>query len=82
MVVSVVVAALLAASSPAGGANAPVARDAPSATKVRCKRELETGTLAKFTKICHTEAEWDAQRGDARRLTRLMQNGVNGQPPD
>lgn len=27
--------------------------------KLRCKRYVETGTLAKIRKECHTEAEWD-----------------------
>lgn len=50
---------------------APATQAAPApAEKVRCKRYVETGTLAKMHKECHTEAEWqrvsEANRQTAR----------------
>lgn len=40
--------------------------------KVRCKRHLETGSLAKVTKICRTEREWRAISDASKRETRQL----------
>ena len=34
--------------------------------KIRCQRELETGSLVKSKKICHTRREWSRISDDAQ----------------
>ena len=60
---SFLLAALLAAS---GASAAPATPAAADSGKVRCKRQVETGSLVKARKECHTEAEWEALRRQAR----------------
>jgi predicted secreted protein len=63
----------LASAAPAGSA-APAKPEVP---KMICHREEVTGSLARFRKICKTEAQW---RGEADRAAdtagRLQENGL------
>ena len=71
---------LLLAGQPA--ATAPSAPAAPSTSgrdKVKCKRELETGSLVKSRKTCRTVAEWDAIRRDSREFGEQLQNSYRPQ---
>ncbi len=57
-----IVALTVAAPAYAADGEAGTASVQPvSATgeKLRCKRYVETGTLAKIRKECHTKADWD-----------------------
>jgi hypothetical protein len=38
------------------------------ADKMICKRQLETGTLAKFTKTCLSKAEWQRLRDKSQAI--------------
>ena len=60
--------ALLALSFavPAAAGTAVASSPVAAAEKIRCKREVETGSLVKATRVCRTEAEWDALRRQAR----------------
>jgi hypothetical protein len=77
-------AILVAAASPAVGLSQqtttpPVAAPAQLAAndKVRCKRYVETGSLAKIRKECHTEEEWRRLAEDGQRGARAIVSGVN-----
>jgi hypothetical protein len=63
-------ALLLAAAAPALGEPSTGLRvvDKPGepAAKIICKRELKTGTLATYQKICLTKAGWDRYRAQSR----------------
>ena len=70
------VATLLAeAATPAPAPTAPDPQN-----KIICRRYLETGSLVKSTKVCHTRAEWarvyEAARRDSEEFT-TAKNGVN-----
>ena len=71
---------LLAALLVTAAAEAPP--PAKPAEKVRCKREVETGSLVKVRKECHTEAEWQAVYRQAREdRDRLQGPGRNSDNP-
>jgi hypothetical protein len=65
-----ITALLLGAAGPALGEGSSGLRIAekPSdpAEKIICKRELKTGTLATYEKICLTKAGWDRHRAQNR----------------
>jgi hypothetical protein len=54
---------VLPASAPASTPRSAVPPD-----KMICRKQLETGTLAKFTKTCMTKAEWDRLRDKSQAL--------------
>ena len=69
MIRILLVAALLV---PSALAAAEPSKSGDPLEKVRCKRQLETGSLAKVTKICRTEREWRAISDASKRETREM----------
>ena len=63
----------------AAAAPAPAAEPRPQ-DKIICRRYLETGSLVKSTKVCHTRAEWTRLSENARRDAEdisTARNGVN-----
>ena len=70
------VAALLA---PAALAAAEPSKAEDPLDKVRCKRQTETGSLAKVTKICRTERQWRAISEGSKRETRQMLDTAGSQ---
>lgn len=60
-------------------AAAPADKKPPAdPNKVHCKSELETGSLVRRTKTCHTEAEWQRLAETGRHNTQEMQTSVRG----
>lgn len=70
--------AMMLADAAAGGTQAPVATNPED--RVICRKQLETGSLVKGKRICHTRKEWarlaDEGRRDAEELS-IAKNGVN-----
>lgn len=58
--IGAILLALTAAAQPATAARAEqIAVGKPVAsTKMRCVKRLETGSLVKKTRVCHSKAEW------------------------
>ena len=73
MIKFVVAAALLSAPALA---SAEAGKPSDPAEKVRCKRQAETGSFAKVTKICRTEKQWRALRDASKEETRELQHAV------
>jgi len=69
--------ALLAIATPALADPAPQTATTPDPNKVRCKREVVTGSLIASKKVCHTEAEWKEVTEQARRDTQQMQSAAS-----
>ena len=46
---------------------------APGKPQLKCRRQVETGTLARVRKICHTREEWRQLYGNGRDATADMQ---------
>lgn len=63
----------------AGPANAPEAKS--RSNKVTCKRQVETGSFAKTTKVCKTRAQWQRISEDSKDMTRQLQNDGLRLPP-
>ncbi|HEU4969419.1 hypothetical protein [Sphingomonas sp.] len=67
-----VVTSILLAGSPQAAATPPAER--PVEKKI-CRKEIETGSLIKGRKICHTAREWqkisDASRDDVERTVSM-----------
>ena len=79
---------LLAAALQAAPAAAPVSATTPASTPVaaakkRCKRQQETGSFVRATRVCHTEEEWRAlERRDNIELDRMRdRTPINSQRP-
>jgi hypothetical protein len=47
---------------------------------VVCRKQLETGTMGRWQKICMTKSQWDAQRDAARRFKRAVDQSRATQP--
>lgn len=84
MAVSAVFVALMlaeAAASTPPAAKPVFVPDGRPEDKITCRRILETGSLIKGQKVCHTRAEWaklaDLGRRDAEDLS-VARNGTSG----
>lgn len=64
MLISVVIAAVVAQAAPAQDAGTTVTVPAPE--RLICQRQDRTGTRMKRTKICLTQRQWDARRDEER----------------
>lgn len=62
---------------------APATTPAPVAEKLICKREPVTGSLARFRKICKTEAQWLNAQNHAVTESQAMQDRglINSEAP-
>jgi hypothetical protein len=63
---------LLLASATADTQPAPQTDD--SASKLICRKQLDTGSLVRARKICRTRAEWDKANTVGREEGQRMQN--------
>ena len=71
---------LMSLATAAANSSAKPVRDP---ARIRCVREIETGSLSKVNKICHSEAEWQELRTRARDTTTQMQSSTGvGQNPN
>jgi len=52
----------------------PVVQTPKPQDKIICKRYLETGSLVKSTKVCHTRREWSRLNDEARKDAEDMQH--------
>lgn len=57
----------------AEAATAPLPQD-----KLICRRMPITGSAFRTNRVCHTKAEWEKLRDDARRDTEYLQQPKNG----
>lgn len=77
MIVSFIAIALMADSAIAA---VPAPKPAAANTeidpldKIKCRREIETGSLVKAKKICHTMRQWNRISDDARADTDRLIN--------
>jgi hypothetical protein len=80
-VATVLASAVAAQTGPAVGGTpqGAVASAPPPAAKLRCKRYVETGSLARMTRVCHTAAEWDQLQRQGRVQGEAYQQ--SGAPP-
>lgn len=46
--------------------------------KVKCRRIPETGSNARFTKVCRKESEWRRMQDDSRRNAEDITNATGG----
>lgn len=62
---------------------ATAAPPAPPPEKLRCVKRLETGSLVKKTKVCHTRADWArinaGSQNDLEEMRRPSLGHTNGQ---
>lgn len=72
---ALVIAALLAEAA------VPAPEQPKPQDKVTCRRYLETGSLIKGTKVCHTRREWARLNDEARQDTEAMQQMKNAPTP-
>lgn len=79
MLAAAMIAACFAPVAIAQTAPRATATPAPTGDKLRCKRFVETGNLAKSTRVCHTAVEWDRLQRQGRAQTESMQQP--GAPP-
>lgn len=77
-----VVLALLTPPSVASGSPSSAGVD-PKATKMICKKHVETGSFVKSRKVCRTQAQWtritEFQRDEARDNADRNRGTLNGQ---
>ena len=80
---SFVLSAALALQLAAGGGSKPAReqgeRAADPASKVICKRFLETGSLVSGYKICKTKADWEKGRDRLRQTNSTESCRLSGQ---
>ncbi len=48
-------------------------RRSPNPDKLICRRDLETGSLVKMRRTCHTKREWEEMGNAARRDAHAIQ---------
>ncbi len=53
--------------------DAPGKKEPADPNKVRCKSQVETGSLVRKAKVCRTEAEWRRLSETGRERTQEMQ---------
>ncbi|SEN73465.1 hypothetical protein SAMN05192583_3436 [Sphingomonas gellani] len=75
MITLFVLSAALQAGTTPTAAPAPATAPSPTqeaAPKLRCKRQAETGSYVRATRICHTEKEWrEIERGNSLEMDRF-----------
>lgn len=69
-------AAVTAANEPTAAKNGQAKADP---NRQICRRIRETGSLARSTRVCHTQAEWDllAERSRNESMSGAMTGGTN-----
>ncbi|MGI4732438.1 MAG: hypothetical protein ACRYFW_11910 [Janthinobacterium lividum] len=70
----------LASATPLAAQTAP--KPAAASDKTKCKSHVETGTLAKMVRECHTPAEWqrmaEQQRGSVEAYRQAAASSRSG----